>query len=204
MNETSVPVGGIVLAGGHSRRMGASKAWLMLGGESMLQRVVRIVADVVTPVVVAAHPDQALPPLPQNVRTVHDTINDVGPLAGLAAGFEALAGECEAAFVISCDQPLIKPEVIRRLVEQLGEKRAVVVAHEGHRHPLTAVYRLDTRWLLSEQISRGNLSVCAFSERCAAYVVTGDALRNVDPTLDSLRNINDPDEYDRLVRSHVG
>ncbi len=134
MNETSVPVGGIVLAGGHSRRMGASKAWLMLGGESMLQRVVRIVADVVTPVVVAAHPDQALPPLPQNVRTVHDTINDVGPLAGLAAGFEALAGECEAAFVISCDQPLIKPEVIRRLVEQLGEKRAVVVAHEGHRH----------------------------------------------------------------------
>ena len=201
MNPTGLPVGGIVLAGGHSRRMGTSKAWLMLGGESMLRRVVRIVADVVTPVVVAARPDQPLPPLPQDVRTVHDTIDDVGPLAGLAAGFEALAGECQAAFVISCDQPLIKPEVIRRLVEQLGENRAIIVAHEGRPHPLTAVYRLDTRDLLLQQLAQGDRSVSAVSQRCAAHVVTGDALHDVDPTLDSLRNINDPDEYDRVVRS---
>ena len=200
MSETSLQVGGIVLAGGDSRRMGTSKAWLTLDGESMLQRVVRIVADVVTPVVVAARRDQPLPALPRHVRVVHDAVNDVGPLAGLAAGFETLVGECEAAFVISCDQPLIKPAVIRRLVEQLDEHRAVIVTHDGRRHALTAVYRLDTRALLLQQLTQGDRSVWAFSERCAARVVPSDALRDVDPALDSLRNINDPDEYDRVVR----
>ena len=45
-------IGGIVLCGGKSQRMGTSKAWLRAGDEYLLQRVVRIVAGVVDPVVV--------------------------------------------------------------------------------------------------------------------------------------------------------
>ena len=45
---------------------------LLFGDESMLGRVVRLVAEVVDPVVVAATPGQPLPPLPEEVRIVHD------------------------------------------------------------------------------------------------------------------------------------
>ena len=44
-------VGGIILAGGKSTRMGTSKALLPFGGETMLQRVVRVLGGVVSPLV---------------------------------------------------------------------------------------------------------------------------------------------------------
>ena len=44
--------------------MGLPKAWLPFGDETMLQRVVRIVATVANPVVVVAAENQELPELP--------------------------------------------------------------------------------------------------------------------------------------------
>ena len=83
-------VGGIVLCGGKSTRMGSPKEWLPIGEETLLQRVVRVVSHVVSPVVVATRKNQELPPLPAGVRVVHDVVEDFGPLAGIAAGMDAL------------------------------------------------------------------------------------------------------------------
>ena len=47
-------VAGVVLCGGQSSRMGRPKAWLPITGELMLPRVVRLVSEVVSPVVVVA------------------------------------------------------------------------------------------------------------------------------------------------------
>ena len=49
--------GGIVLCGGKSTRMGRPKLSLPFGDETMLSRVVRIVSQVVSPVVVVASVD---------------------------------------------------------------------------------------------------------------------------------------------------
>ncbi|RME40999.1 MAG: molybdenum cofactor guanylyltransferase, partial [Planctomycetota bacterium] len=65
-------IGGLVLCGGRSRRMGRDKAWLPFGPETLLQRMVRIVGEVASPLLVAARPDQELPHLPPEVRAVHD------------------------------------------------------------------------------------------------------------------------------------
>ena len=46
--------GGIVLAGGKSTRMGVPKATLPFGSETMLQRVVRLLATQVSPIVAVA------------------------------------------------------------------------------------------------------------------------------------------------------
>ena len=65
-----IRIGGIVLCGGHSKRMGQSKAWLPFGKERMLQRVVRILGAVVQPVIVVAAPNQDLPGLSTTVSVV--------------------------------------------------------------------------------------------------------------------------------------
>src|SRR5579871_4934557 len=83
-------VGGIVLCGGRSSRMGRPKAWLPFGDELMLPRVVRVLRAVVDPVVVVAAPGQDVPPLPPDVEIVRDEIEGKGPLGGLAAGLAAL------------------------------------------------------------------------------------------------------------------
>ena len=67
----SLSIGGIVLCGGESRRMGRPKAWLPFGDELMLQRVVRILGEVVNPIVVVAAPGQdATFPMRSNAETI--------------------------------------------------------------------------------------------------------------------------------------
>ena len=64
--------GGIVLCGGKSTRMGVPKATLPFGPETMLQRVVRLLGTVVSPIVVVAAREQSLPQLPDGVMVAHD------------------------------------------------------------------------------------------------------------------------------------
>lgn len=194
-------VGGVVLCGGMSRRMGTSKAWLPVGREVLLQRVVRVVAEVVQPVVAAGRSDQSLPELPPEVLTAVDAIDDAGPLAGLAAGFDALAGRCEAAFVVSCDHALLTAPFVERMIALLDDEAGVVVEHGGRLHSLAAVYRLDTRSALDELIARREYRVREFVACCGARIVSADDLIEVDPQLDSLCNVNDAKTYERVLRS---
>ncbi len=84
--------GGIVLCGGRSRRMGCDKTWLRFGAETMLQRVVRLLAEAVHDLVVVAGVNQQLPPLDGAVRVLRDRHPDLGPLEGIAVGLAALCG----------------------------------------------------------------------------------------------------------------
>ena len=76
-------IGGVVLCGGKSSRMGYPKALLPFGPELMLQRVVRILGELVSPLVVVAARDQELPTLPNNVLLARDEHPERGPLEGL-------------------------------------------------------------------------------------------------------------------------
>src|SRR5437667_11640513 len=112
-------VGGIVLCGGQSKRMGRPKAWLPFAGEAMLTRVVRLLGQAVQPIVVVAAPGQDVPPVPPHVAVVRDEEKGRGPLQGLAAGLEALRGQAEAAYLSSCDVPFLQPAFVRRLIHLL-------------------------------------------------------------------------------------
>lgn len=198
MNHT----GGVVLCGGESRRMGQSKAWLDFDGEPMLGRVVRVVHEVVSPVVVAHHEGQALPPLPEEIRLVSDPVSGVGPLAGLLGGLSVLANSCDAAFVCACDQPLLKAAFVSRLIERLEHHRAVMVRHGDRLHVLTAVYRTDVVELLQRQIISGDHRVREFARLCAPLIVTADTFRDIDSKVDSLRNFNTAQDIEAHHRKH--
>src|SRR3982750_1451674 len=63
----TMQIGGVILCGGKSSRMGYPKALLPFGPELMLQRMVRLLGEVVSPIVVVAAPEQELPELPPDV-----------------------------------------------------------------------------------------------------------------------------------------
>ncbi len=192
-------IGGIVLCGGHSRRMGCAKAWLDCHDEPLLHRVVRLVGQAAHPVVVANRPGQDLPPLPAGTEVVLDAVPHAGPLAGIAAGLAALGGQCDAAFVVACDHPLLEPRFIRRLGDLLGGHSAVVVEHGGRWHPLTALYRLKTHAIANELLERGTLAATAFAERCRPRIVRAADFADCDPKLASLCSFNAPEGYAALL-----
>jgi molybdopterin-guanine dinucleotide biosynthesis protein A len=178
--------------------MGSAKAWLSFGDETLLQRVVRSVGEVVSPVVVVAAPGQELPPLPAGVMVARDARSGRGPLEGILAGLLALRGQVDAAFVSSCDAPLLRPGLVRRVVELLGEHLAAAPRIDGRWQPLTAAYRLDLIPRVEEMLAHDRLRVRDLLDNCGARGVEQAELADVDPALDSLRCCNTPEEYARI------
>jgi molybdopterin-guanine dinucleotide biosynthesis protein A len=193
-------VGGVVLCGGQSKRMGRPKAWLPFAGEIMLPRVVRLLSQAVEPLVVVAAPEQELPALVPEVQVVRDEERGRGPLQGLAAGLQALEGRADAAYVSPCDVPFLKPAFVLRLIQLLGQ-HAICVPHvEGYHHPLAAVYRLGVRAKVMELLAENRLRPFFLFEALPTRVVEAHELSDVDPSLQTLRNLNTPEDYEAALR----
>jgi molybdopterin-guanine dinucleotide biosynthesis protein A len=196
-----IRVGGIVLCGGQSKRMGRAKAWLPFAGETMLERVVRLLQEVVDPVVVVAAPEQDVPKLPQNVLLVRDEEKGRGPLQGLAAGLSALAERADAAYLTSCDVPFLKAAFIRRLIELLGENMICAPRVGDYHHPLAAIYRVGVIEAVQKLLHEDRLRPFFLFEAVPTRVVLAVELADVDPTFETLRNLNTPEEYEAALQA---
>ena len=195
-------MGAILLLGGASSRMGSPKAELDWHGRPLAVHVAdALLAGAGAPVVAAAAPDQIVPPLPAGVEVVRDRVGGEGPLRGIEAGLEAIAGRADAVFVASVDCPLLHPAFVRALCAALGpdDDLLVPVAH-GFRHPLTAVWRTSTLPAVQAALAEGvagpgylldRLRTCLLDE---AALLALPGLAAADPRLDSLRNANTPEE----------
>lgn len=192
-------VGGVVLCGGQSSRMGRPKAWLPFGEELMLPRVVRLLAEVVAPIVVVAAAGQDVPSLPADVSIVRDPQKGRGPLQGLAAGLEALRGRVDAAYLSSCDAPFLRRAFVRRLIELLGDNVICVPEVGGYRHPLAAVYRIETASVAARLLAEDRLRPAFLFDEVPTRIVRPDKLADVDPTFETLCNLNTPAEYEAAL-----
>ena len=179
--------------------MGRPKAWLPFAGELMLPRVVRLLGDAVRPIVVVAAPDQDVPPLPKEMTIVRDEEKGRGPLQGLAAGLAALAGHAEAAYLSSCDVPFLRPAFVRRLIDLLGEHSICVPKVGENHHPLAAVYRLEVASAVARLLAEDRLRPFFLFEAVRTRVVEAGELSDVDPTFQTLRNLNTPEEYEAAL-----
>src|SRR5690242_13344927 len=189
-------IGGIVLCGGQSKRMGRPKAWLPFAGEVMLPRVIRLLGEAVRPVVVVAAPDQDVPPLPSGIAVVRDEEKVRGPLQGLAAWLYSLRGQAEAAYLSSCDVPFLRPAFVRRLIDLLGDHAVCVPRVGDYHHPLAAVYRLEVADAVARLLAEDRLRPFFLFEAVPTRVVGEAELADVDPTFQTLRNLNTPEDYE--------
>ncbi len=214
-------VAAVVLAGGHSSRMGTDKASLPLGGTTLLGRTVRLLLDAgLDPVVVVRRADQLLPPLPTEVVTVVDDRPDQGPLQGIATGLSAVAAgdpRRAAAFVCATDLPELHAVFICHLVAALAEDtQAVVPVSGGRPQPLAAVYRVALGQRAEELLSQGERRASVLAAEPGVLLVDAAALLThrglaekglaetgladevlaaADPGLRSMHNVNDLATY---------
>ena len=187
--------GGIVLCGGKSTRMGVPKATLPFGPETMLQRVVRLLGTVVSPIVVVAARAQSLPVLPSDIIVTNDEREQRGPLEGLRAGLKALPSSVEFAYITSCDVPLLVTAFVERMVELLGDHDIAVMEIDGFPHPLSAVYRRATLPHVESLLENDKLRPVFLFDAVRTRRVRPEEMISVDPELHTLRNLNTPEDY---------
>ena len=196
--STPLKAGGIVLAGGKSTRMGISKALLPFGGETMLQRVVRILGTVVSPIVVVAAPLQELPSLPDDVILTHDEREARGPLEGIRAGLKALPDDVDAAYITSCDVPLLVPGFVNEMLGLARGHDIAVMEIDGFPHPLSAVYRRAVLPHVEDLLAHDRLRPFFLFERVNTRRVRREDI-TADPDLRTLRNLNTREDYEKAL-----
>lgn len=187
-----------MLAGGRSTRMGTSKALLPFGPETMLQRVVRLLSGIVTPIVVVAAPGQPLPKLPAGVVVTHDEREGRGPLEGLRAGLKALPDTSDRAYVTSCDVPLLVPGFVSQMLAFAEGADIAVMEIDGFPHPLSAVYARGVLPIVEALLAEDRLRPVFLFDRVRTRRVQPHEITS-DPQLQTLRNLNTPEDYARAL-----
>jgi nicotine blue oxidoreductase len=119
----------VLLAAGEGSRLGGPKALVEMAGARLVDRGVTLLRDGGTAPVVVVTGAVDVPLL--GVITVHNPDWRSGMGSSLAAGLGAVPGECAAAVIALVDQPLIGPDVVRRLVAAYLAGASIAVASYG-------------------------------------------------------------------------
>lgn len=187
-----------LLAGGRSSRMGANKAFALLGHERLLTRIATLIGQRQTiPVALNADADWLDT---EGLRLVPDTITGkLGPLAGvLSAMRHAAVHHPHASHLVTVpiDSPFFPIDLVARLAEPIeGRDEIAIAASLGRDHPVFGLWPVSLSddleaWLLADEKRR----VRDFLARHLVRTVDFPAVKTPIGPLDPFFNINTPDD----------
>lgn len=198
--DAPLPATGAVMAGGKSQRLGRDKALLIVDGETLLSRALRIVGKVTSEQLVVGPPERAAQV--QSVRVVSDELPGSGPLGGIYTALRAASRD--RLLVVACDMPFLNPALLRYLLSLAEGYDVVLPFIEGRGEQLHAVYAQSCIEAVSQQLESGDFKIDRFFSRVRVRRVEESELRRHDPELRSFWNVNTPEDWERAQSSLAG
>jgi molybdopterin-guanine dinucleotide biosynthesis protein A len=169
---------GLILAGGLARRMGGGdKPMRVIGGRTLLDRVIERLAPQCARLVLNANGDPSRF-APTGLQVVPDSLEGhAGPLAGILAGLDYLAAyQPQATLMLSVpgDCPFLPRDLVARLLHLKEAQQAdIAVAASGEEiHHTTALWQVSLRDDLRQALTTDHLrAVHRFTARYHVAVV---------------------------------
>lgn len=188
--DLSVDVTGVILAGGRSRRMGQDKATLVINGEPIFARTLRVLQQVFLNVLIAGErPDLVVP----GVHCVAD-IFPGSALGGIHAGLTE--STTPWVFVAPCDLPYPNAQLIHYLLTCRKGYDIVVPRTGTGLEPVFALYHKKCLSAMEEMLARGDYRIYDFYDQFrVCYVDMESFPANLQR---ALCNINTPEDLRRL------
>ena len=181
----------LVLAGGESRRMNFPKALLPLGSGTLIGTVLALLQPLFRRVLVVARDSEGLAGL--GVEVLTDERPERGPLVGLARGLAA--SDAPWCFLVGCDMPFLRSEVIQRMAERLSGCDILVPHLEGRFQSLHAFYGQGCLPYARELLEKGITFPRALFPHCRVRTVAAADFLDIDPDLLSFRDLNTMEDY---------
>ena len=181
--------GAVILAGGHSRRMGTCKALLRLEGKTMLERIFEPLPVLFDEVLLSANDSSLGAGL--DVKLVPDIWRECGPLGGLHAALTATGKD--ALFCVPCDLPRFTAELPRLLLSRMEPGADAIVCKDGggRLHPLCGIYRKRVLPVLEAQLQKGERRMTALIKRLPCQILETEGFLPDD----TFWNMNTPESY---------
>ena len=177
-------VRGAILAGGGATRFGGRPKGLMeVGGERILDRLVRVLTSALgePPLLVANAPDAA--GWRPDLRTVADVRPGLGALGGI---YTAVVSAPAPVVCVAWDMPFVSAGLVRTLAEGLTRYDAVLPESGGRRglEPLCAGYGPACAEAAAASLDAGDLRAIGFHSRIRVGTLSPDRVRRLgDPKL---------------------
>ena len=174
--------------------MGFNKAFIEFNSRRLIDHSVDLLKGIFGEVIVVVKDVPTYSYL--DVRIVQDVIEDQSSLVGLYSGL--LTSSNRHSFVVACDMPFLKKEVIHYLTSLADGYDAVVPLHNGHYEPLHGVYSSSCLKVLEERIREKDFRITGIFKALKVRVVEEEEIRTLDPDLTSFMNINTREDLTRL------
>jgi len=181
----------LILAGGKATRLGGvDKRQLVIDGRTIFERQLEALAPCVADIIVSSR--RAVP----GHRTVLDDVADLGPLGGIAAGLAAAATPW--LFVLAGDMPNVSRALVELVLSHATDGvDAVGIRIAGRAEPLCSALRVAAwRPIVAARLAARHLRASSLLTEEAMRIrwIEDAELREVDPGLRSLHNVNAPED----------
>ncbi len=183
---------GIILAGGKSSRMGTDKGFISYQNKPFTAAIIQALEPIVTNIIlVSNHSKYDI----FKYTRVPDLVENSGPVAGIYTGLEF--SKTTYNLVLSCDVPLVKTDLLQRLVQEIETGYDVVqFTSQGKTTPLIALYNKHCSEHFKKELEEGEKRLLKVLDKLNVKTLTVHAEDEV-----YLKNINTPNELKEI--SHV-
>jgi len=202
MAQTELSRMGFLLAGGKSSRMGADKAFLDFGGQTLLDRALTVMGAVCGKATIVGDPDK----FAQHGSSRHDAakygsvVADIfsgcGPLAGIHAAL--VHSTAELNLVLAVDMPYVSRELLGFLfaTAEREDNHAIVTVPRTSKgfQPLCAVYRPDFAVIAEQALRAGKYKIDAAFSSVSVRVIEESELLAAGFSERSFFNLNTPQD----------
>jgi molybdopterin-guanine dinucleotide biosynthesis protein A len=193
-------VAAFVLAGGKSTRMGTDKAFLKLGGQTLLERALQLAGRVAGEVHIVGDPQKFLP----FGQVIEDVYPGRGPLGGLQAALARNPGELN--LMLAVDLPFVEAGFLTYLMAAADESGAIVTVPRtaGGWEPLCAVYRREFEPVAERALQKGRNKIDALFTQVESRVIGEEELVRMGFSVNMFRNLNTQEEFERAATMDEG
>ncbi len=194
MNVSDASCSGVILAGGLSTRYaGENKAFIEIGGRRIMDAVYDVFVDVFEEVLIISNrPDDYLE---WDALIAADIFATRSSLTGIHAGL--FYAKNPFVFVMACDTPFIRKEVIQTVLDRVEPGVSVVIPKTAKgMEPLCAVYSKTMLPVMERHLRQKKFKIQRMFNKLRVKTVSESALRKVDPELISFFNINTPEDFE--------
>jgi molybdopterin-guanine dinucleotide biosynthesis protein A len=205
----------LILIGGKSTRFGTEKAIIELLGKPLILHQIETLSKFDQDVFLVAHSEEQIFQYRKEIefpKVVTFIVDDRSmfkhpkmfkPMLGIFSGFQELSKtNFKKAFVLSCDMPLIKPEVIELMIDQAKGYECVIPRWKnGFLEPYLAIYPVEKGLLKAKEIlTNENYGLLNLIDKNwnINYVSVEEKIQPLDKNLVSLINIKGPIDLVKL------